>query len=545
MEEFGEDIIKFFSKNSKRLWSYNNKFENVATYRAFGERVFFEDARVFTQILKTRGTLKFSANLFLDVPVWNESIHVFMGHYLKFVKWFEDLNEVAQELTRSIEETFIEDFVVQGWIDKGEISNLKSLLDSDETGEKTYSIIVDKAKKSHLKLTVTKTYMDYLLDPASFVMKVMDNVNSENPLPFLKFFMKYEDQLEGKFKLTKLLNYYMDHKKGQMNEWQACGIGDMGYYCILDGYYTIKMKESLYDTNYQLVANGYPYYLAQTNLASLLESNYLHIDREFFTTYKEWVNTKLIETAKNLLSSPRLQENIITDILKKKVPSARRNFINKLLVEFNNNKRVDKTSQAKIVSLFELPLEDLKNSLTSMEEKVKVNRTEMMKISGKLGKRDRDKLTVKGLNDVESALYIFRELVNKKIVIGIKAFSIEEQSELLYQWIQDVLVKTEIHISSTISRDIVKKEIQNLIDDPEATFSKLDTYLESGSNLDSVRAKYAKAVLTEENKQLLFRMEYLKRMSVPEDIRYSWKCFKKTNMEHFMTMAMMIKSGLS
>lgn len=84
LERYGKDLAEVCRINQDKLWVFNNNFENNVMYHLFNERFFFQDVRVLTYLLKTRGSLKFSANLFLNVPLWTETIHEYMDNYLKY-----------------------------------------------------------------------------------------------------------------------------------------------------------------------------------------------------------------------------------------------------------------------------------------------------------------------------------------------------------------------------------------------------------------------------------------------------------------------------
>lgn len=323
MELYGKEFLDFCVKNQDHLWAFNSSFENNVIYHLFKVRVFFQDARVLTQLLKTRGSLKYSAHLFLGVPIWNEDISNYQAAYNTLIEW---VDTYEKQKVKSVVKTVPADIDLKGlmgeeksqkpenldYLTKSYIvglfkPKLKEFLLSlpkptvtirgktsdnyyDPTLENLYFKYKHEDGISRIYCDIYQTGLEYCLAKPDDYLKDLEEAIANPPtkmgaLQFLPKYKSLEDSIDPPMDYLQLLDYI---RKGY-TEWQVTPYGKLGYYCCLDSFYTIKLKEKVYDSNFQGCKNGYQYFITQDSLGSMLDSNGVEVDIEFFNKYKDFI----------------------------------------------------------------------------------------------------------------------------------------------------------------------------------------------------------------------------------------------------------------
>lgn len=524
-EEVKVPLLKLFKDNAKRLIAFNNKFENNVVLHTLRKRVFFEDARIYVQILKTRGSLKFSANLFLGVPIWNETIFTFMNHYKAFVVWMNKFRKVYESHVYDLEQSCIEREVVQEWITDSDVGMITKhfpqvLVNQGENVSLKIVANGDKKNPGH-NIVIEKYYdqNDLIEDPYLFMDVYFDAINDGKPIECLKYFSTYVDErVEGKFKLTNLLNYY----KNNYNEWQCCGIGDMGYYCILDSYYTLKLKECLYDINYQGISNAYPYYLSQSHLAGMLEANKMHVDPERFEIWKTWNYKERLRLARVIAVYPPLVDNI----MEAKLGKTRLTMLNAEIVTIVKGYAKTKSVVARFVAFIknfnpeiftEKHVEHLAKLTETKKELVKFKAENPGK---KMTKTAMNKILHKGFNDYDKSIVFFKNLINTKIKITVldSCSTQEEVAQIVSEICLGIKEKATALVNEKLNPDEFRNDYLKLINDPNTTYDQIDKILEFGSSKNTSRQKFIKnAAFPEYAKLCLMKTQLTDRLKLSQN----------------------------
>lgn len=517
MEQYRSVMVKIFLDDATKLHTYNNKFENNAVLDQLRERVFFEDSRIYTQMLKTRGSLKFSANLFLGVPVWNEGINTFMKNFKEYVAWMKNYRQLSliEEHpidSNSIEITSIKDMLSED--NKSQLIKLLGMTQTDKVSDRTrleFKLTDDGDKKDpkyKLSSYVIETDFDLILDPIKFVEKAMEHAQKyENS--FFKFFMTYQDRLEGKFRLTNLLTYYLK----SYNEWQSCGIGDMGYYCILDAYYTVKIKEMLYDTNYDGCADGYKYYLYQSHFASLLEANKVHIDKGRFVDWMKWAYETRMFHAKKVALHPKVIENYSTSLYNKRFGAAIKGCIETVIKSYNGNKRVVAAELGFIIKTHGKDLTDMVKSYYENLAKGKKKLAEHLETNGnpRMTPTQKKKIITSVLNNDEKMISKIVEIIDKKYKLAYFSSNppITDRIAVISQYINHVYNRAEGMVG--ISYDDIKQEYLDKINS-STEYWQIDKFLEFSTTKASSRLRMTNAVIPEGHDLVILQFILINRL---------------------------------
>ncbi|QSM00845.1 DNA polymerase [Yersinia phage YerA41] len=517
MEQYRSVMVKIFLEDAKKLHTYNNKFENNAVLDQLRERIFFEDSRIYTQMLKTRGSLKFSANLFLGVPVWNEGINTFMKNYKEFVAWMKDYRELSMIEESVIDKNAYEITSIKDLLssdDKSTLIKLLGLTETDKVKDRSrleFKLTDDGDKKEPTyKLTtyVVETYFDLLLDPIKFVEKAMEH-SQKYEQSFFKFFMTYQDRLEGKFKLTNLLTYFIKN----YNEWQSCGIGDMGYYCILDGYYTVKLKEMLYDTNYDGCADGYIYYLYQSHFASLLEANKVHIDKSRFVDWMKWAYETRMYHAKKVALHPKVVENYSKSLYKKKFSGVIKTNIESVIKSYNGNKRV---VAAELSFVIKYQGKDLEEMIKTYYEHLAVGRKALVDHinetgNAKLTKTQKGKIIGKEFTNDDKIIHKFIEIIDKKYKLAFFGTNppIADRIAVISQFINHLYNRAEGMVN--ITYEDVKQEYLDRVNS-STDYYDIDRYLEFSSTRHEARLRMTNAVIPAGHEMVILQFLLVNRL---------------------------------
>jgi len=442
LELYGEDIKSIFSSNPERFSIYNGKFENNAILHVFKLRLFFHDAIIYTKMMKTRGSLKFSANLFLGAPIWNESILEFM--------------DVYKDITALYDKT------------KAELPNNPDL-----------------------------------------VPIVIETLINKKP-DLVKYIADYDDSLEGKVSIPKLLEY---HEKGY-NSWQACPIESMGYYCCLDSYYTVKLKEMIYDTNYQGVKNGYEFYASQSNFACLLESTHIHIDKDRYDDWSKWAYSERLKHARFIACHPLTMNSMVTHMYNNTYRNQFKEGIHDAVHSFIN-KRITAAEVSFFVRLCDAMSRELVRSIyDSHAEKTRAN-LKNIEVGKKYGVLARKKIMNAGMNNDEKAFNKLISITNTKIFIGIlESEEVKNNVELKIDYFMKTLdrIRELAQSKVTVSLDEMKVEYLTKVTNPDATYDDYDNLLAFASTKAATRQRLLRVVLPEEHKIVYLKYLFIEKL---------------------------------
>lgn len=513
VSKYADTLHRIFSKHQDKFWAYNNKFENNAALDVLDKRYFFQDARVFTQILKTRGTLKFSANLFLGVPLWNEGINEFMTHYKSFKKWVDEYKKVNWTKTYELAKIDIQSSTIQKMLDDSKSKSLIALIDHElisVSDRLELKIIEDEKAGDKLVVSHVDRSSDLLSDPIRFITEFTDNISSSKPDSFFRFFSNYTDRLEGKFKISSLIKYYLDN----MNEWQSCGIGDMGYYCILDAYYTYMLKVMIYDTNYQKVKDGYKYYITQTNFASLLESSKVHVDRDRFLDWSEWAYKNRLMHAREVARSPLVIKNYVLSMYNRRTAAKMKTLIESVIKSFNGNKRVI-LDEIGFINRYHNSPDSIKElyftGLNKRAENLKLVK-DAIDEGKKLTKTAKDKLLMTGMSADQKHVIKFLDHLNKKYKIGF-VDTVTDKNQIVECLIEFIkLIYDRAESSLDISYENVESDYLKMVDDPNTTYHDIDKVLEFSTTKSSSRLRMVKSVLPDDHVITVLQFMFVNRL---------------------------------
>jgi hypothetical protein len=499
MIDYSEDLKYVLKDRADKLWAFNNKFENNATHHALNERVFYQDTRVFTQMMKTRGGLKFSANLFLNIPMWNDEINVFMKNYKLFVKWMQTVKVVLNT------DTFVDVSSEVIEESEGDLSLINAVYNFNYDEAFEYNMIYDKSTKT---LTIKKLSSSecFRNNAPLFFKTVMELIRNGDEV--FSFFFNHKDQyVEGNFNLLELLNGYFN----EYNEWQVTPIGGMGYYCILDGYYTLKLKEMLYDTNFHGVRDGYQFYISQTNHASLIESNGVHLNLERFNEWQDWVLKEIDIHAKWIALFPAVKDEVVKSLYQ-------RTYTNNLKVQFTEYMSLymkTKRGFDKLLNfLVNFDSKDIKAINKSKNSKMYENRQKINSLAQegtKLTKAQYKKQLQVGFSTDETILYELLDLTNKKIIVGLEGF---EEDQRLEMFIDHFMKKHKEYSDLAIEANSLEAEEERYIKRvEESNYDKLNDLLGFSSNKDSVRQLFSRILVQGDYGLTILRIIFIRTLS--------------------------------
>lgn len=480
------DYLKEYLRiNEDKLWVFNNKMENNAYSHIFNYKAFFQDSRIFNQMLKTRGTLKFSANLFLGVKMWTEDIYKVMSAYREYVKWMD--SEDSKVLIKSSELILTKETVKEATenirVAGNSLTNLYNTVKSSSMYEVVETVVQPKSEDSKLLVNEYLT-PKMVLDNPFMLMIALSKMDNE----WSKLLLNYEDRLEGKLDPTKLVEYY---QKGY-NDWQMCGIGDMGYYCILDSYYTLKIKEMIYDTNYHGCKDGYEFYWTQSNFAGMMEASKIKVDMERYDKWKEWQLKDRLKFARLIANYPAIVDNYVDAVAGKKLSAEVNNQIDLILLGYNGKKRVVNRITSLVKNLENVNFKDLYDSYN---DKRKANVKKLVEAkqtsTKKLGKRDTDKIRMTGFTDQEKALDFLIDLIDKKIKIGlIENTEASEKGTTVKSVLSKILNDARLNAKKIINVDEFRDSYLKIVNDENSTYEDLDRLLDFNSTKPDTRLKF-------------------------------------------------------
>jgi hypothetical protein len=456
-------ILSKILSDQDKFKVYNCKFENYAIKRTLGCDYYFHDTFVYPKILKTYGSLKFNANLFLNIPIWNEDIHVFMKHYKNYVSVASTTNETT---------------------------NTGVLLEFSN------------------KFPESFTYLD-----------------------------NFDDEVEGKFLVDNLFNYY----KNNYNEWQVVPVGLMGKYCNLDSSYTYQLFKNIYSTDFQGVKQGFKFYNNQSALASILESNGVPIDIEYFNYFKDQINNELTEAARNLLKLPNFHEELMKELVGTRIRSFTITVLNNSLIDLTKKKSpLTKDLQSGCYNLITMNNDELGQLVTDYFNKVP-NIKKLISESGqKISKTLVKKYYKENLSLNEFSLHNLLDILNTKKYIGFLSASTQVVIDKLISYFIDLNSEVEVFTKNKLD------EYQSIIDN-FTSYKEVEDLLNITSPLAKYREKYCKAIINfEDNKLILLKFEFFSRfrsvLQCSEELLKTNKENSKDN-DYFKTMMSDIISG--
>ena len=170
--------------------------------------------------------------------------------------------------------------------------------------------------------------------------------------------------------------------------------GIWSHNCILDSYYTIKLKEMLYDSNYDGLKNGYPYFITQSHLASMIDSNGVSINIDQYDKINKWNNESLLESARFVATYPPL----VKIMMKDKIGTEKWNKVTEATVNYITSIKSGRVLNG-LKSLFCNSFDPVEKITNLVSKLIELSGTPKRSIRGKLPDED-----TKGLFDLFSIL---------------------------------------------------------------------------------------------------------------------------------------------